>query len=121
MTDKKKVRPQMHWSHLSCLMRCPAQYEFRYVKGIIVPPAKALHIGTATHKAVAHNLKHKAETFDAGGIGHLLKPDIVADIARDTATERVDAEDLWLTDEDAERGRAPIVGEIVDTAVAHTS
>ncbi len=109
----KKSRPQMHSSHLSCLMKCPKQYEFRYVDGLIIPPSMALVIGSSTHVSVEHNLKHKARTG-----GDMLPEDVVTDIARDAVREQIAAEDLWLNDDDAERGRSAIVSEIEETTIS---
>lgn len=94
-------------------MKCPKQYEFRYVDGLIIPPGVALHVGSATHVAVAANLKHKCEHD-----GQLLPIDSVKDIARDDLSERWDTEDVYLQDDEAERGRDTMKGEAVDMAVS---
>ncbi|MEW5876071.1 MAG: PD-(D/E)XK nuclease family protein [Candidatus Zixiibacteriota bacterium] len=107
------MKPQLHSTHLSTLMRCPKQYEFRYVNGLVIPPGVALHIGSATHDAIAKNLKHKAETG-----GALLPVSDVQDLARDSVAKRWDSEDVYLQDDEAERGRDTMRAETIDTAVA---
>ena len=39
-------------SAIGTLLKCPKQYEFRYVKGIIIPPGKALATGSIFHKTL---------------------------------------------------------------------
>jgi len=41
------------------LLRCPAQYEFRYIKGLKIPPAGVLVQGGAYHEALATNFLYK--------------------------------------------------------------
>lgn len=43
-------------------LRCPAQYKFRYIDGIILPPKSALTRGKAVHKGQEHNYQQKIET-----------------------------------------------------------
>jgi len=93
-------------------MKCPTQYEFRYVKGLVMPPGIALHVGSATHVAVAANLKHKCEHD-----GQLMPVGAVMELARDNLSERWDIEDVYLQDDEAERGRDTMKGEAIDMAV----
>lgn len=110
-TPSKK--PLLHASQLDMLMRCPAQYEFRYVRGIITPPPAYLHIGTATHASVAANLKHKCNSG-----GQLLPLSVVQDVARDTVRNNVQADGLYLSEDEAGMGPAKVQGDAVDMAVA---
>lgn len=57
----KLAVPQYHQSALLMYLRCGLQYEFRYVKGIKVPPSGALTLGSSTHAAIARNLIVKKE------------------------------------------------------------
>lgn len=43
-------------------LNCPKQWEFRYVKGLKIPPKGALTIGSAVDDAITHNLGHKIQT-----------------------------------------------------------
>jgi hypothetical protein len=49
-------------SQISMWRRCPAQYEFRYVKGIISPPSVSLILGSAYHSALEENFKQKIQS-----------------------------------------------------------
>ncbi len=49
-------------SALKMFLRCPRQYEFRYIRGFVLPPRGALIKGTAAHKGAEVNLQHKIET-----------------------------------------------------------
>ncbi len=50
-------------SQLNMYLRCPAQYKFRYVDQIILPPRSALTKGKAVHKGQEHNYRQKIDTF----------------------------------------------------------
>ena len=39
-------------SQIGTFMRCPAQWKFRYIDGIKVPPSAAAVKGTATHEGI---------------------------------------------------------------------
>lgn len=43
-------RSYLSASSIGTLLKCPKQFEFRYVQGIIIPPGAALITGTAMHK-----------------------------------------------------------------------
>uniref|UniRef100_A0A6M3KWU8 Putative PD-(D/E)XK nuclease superfamily protein n=1 Tax=viral metagenome TaxID=1070528 RepID=A0A6M3KWU8_9ZZZZ len=43
-------------SQIGMFLRCPVQYEFRYLKGIKIPPAGAMIQGTAYHETLASDL-----------------------------------------------------------------
>lgn len=49
-------------SQLTTWLRCPKQYEFRYMLGFKLPPKGALARGSACHKAWETDHKHKMET-----------------------------------------------------------
>ena len=40
-------------------MKCPRQYEFRYVKGLVIPPKGIMVQGTAYHGALKENFQYK--------------------------------------------------------------
>jgi len=61
-------------SQISMFLRCPMQYEFRYIKGIKIPPAGAMIEGTAYHAAIANDLWNKKET------GELLPDSEIGDV-----------------------------------------
>lgn len=43
-------KPYLSASSIGTLLKCPKQFEFRYVNGIVIPPGAALITGTAMHK-----------------------------------------------------------------------
>ena len=53
------TRPHFSVSQLKTFLRCPKQYEFRYVQGLRVPPSLLLNSGKAIHEAFEVNSKHK--------------------------------------------------------------
>lgn len=55
-----------HVSHsqISMWQRCPRQWEFRYVKGLKMPPSGALIEGGCYHKALEVNFKQKITTLE---------------------------------------------------------
>jgi hypothetical protein len=113
------MKPKLHWSQISMMCRCAAAYEFRYVKGIIRPPAIALIVGSSTHVSIEKNLKHKLETK-----GTLLSDAEVRQIAADEINTRweKDGADLSSLDEDeVGKGEKAIRGAAVDMAVSLSS
>ncbi len=50
-----------HLSHtqISMFRRCARQYYFRYIKGLIIPTAHMLTLGSSYHRALAENFKQK--------------------------------------------------------------
>lgn len=50
-------------TQLNMYLRCPAQYKFRYVDGIILPPRSALVKGKAVHRGQEHNYRQKIESY----------------------------------------------------------
>ena len=59
MLPKAHISP----SQLNMYLRCPAQYKFRYIDDIILPPRSALTRGKAVHKGQEHNYLQKMGTF----------------------------------------------------------
>lgn len=56
---------KINFSSISTFLRCPKQYEFRYVMGLKEPPKISLLEGSAHHAALEMNNKHKqARGFD---------------------------------------------------------
>lgn len=108
------VKPVLHHSQLAMLSRCPMQYEFRYVKGIIIPPAIALLTGTATHAGVEANLKHKAADPEGG----LLPAEHVVEAAVDCFKAKWEKDGYMLDDEEQEQGVDKVKGDAIDTVAA---
>ena len=64
MQDKNITLPSEHISasQINTYLRCPAQYFFRYVRGIKIPPSSALTRGKCDHAGVEHNYRQKIES-----------------------------------------------------------
>ena len=108
-------KPKLHWSHIDMLMRCPKQYQFRYVDGIVRPPGIALHVGSSVHEAVADNMRHKADS------GHLLALGDVKERAAASLRKRWDEEGVWMNEDELARGIENMRGAAVDEAVSLTA
>ena len=55
-------KPQFHATDLGMLDRCQMQFYYRRIENLIVPPAVAMVIGSATHRSVEANMRKKIET-----------------------------------------------------------
>jgi CRISPR/Cas system-associated exonuclease Cas4 (RecB family) len=49
-------------SQINTYLRCPLQYYFRYIQGIIIPPKAALVLGGVIHKTLEYNYKQKVKS-----------------------------------------------------------
>lgn len=49
-------------SQINTYLRCPAQYYFRYIKGLIMPPSASLTKGKAVHAGNEFNYRQKIES-----------------------------------------------------------
>lgn len=54
--------PEYHQSSIAMYLKCQKQYEFRHIRGMVVPPKSALTVGRAVDTGVTHNLAQKIET-----------------------------------------------------------
>ena len=112
------MKPKLHWSQISMLCRCGQQFNFRYIQGIVKPPAIALIVGSATHVSIEKNLRNKMEKKV------LLPDEEVRQAAADDVNRRWQEEgaDLSSLDEDeVGKGEKTIRGEAVDMAVSLSS
>jgi len=53
----------IHQSHIGMFYRCPRQFKYRYMDGIIIPPGIAARIGSGLHKGAEVNHKAKVVTY----------------------------------------------------------
>lgn len=97
------------------LLRCPQQYEHRYIRGIVAPPGVALIVGKGTHRANASDLLAKMDG------GELLSSDEVKAIAADATKREWDAQEVALDDEEKAKGADTVKGEAVDRSVVLAS
>lgn len=79
-------------SQINSYLRCPAQYYFSYVRGIKMPPTKALTVGKVVHSAIEQNYKQKMES------GVDLPIEVVRDIAAEEFNKQVQFTD-WGDDD----------------------
>jgi hypothetical protein len=59
-------------SEVNLFLRCGKAWEFRYVKGLVVPPTAALTVGTAVDRAITVNMEQKIKTETDLPIGDVL-------------------------------------------------
>ncbi len=107
---EQAVKPHVSNTQLGMYCRCAAQYEFRYIKGEVVPPGIALLQGTGYHRGAEHNFSQKIESHK-----DLPASDIV-----DASVAAFDAEQssgYVLTDAEASIGAATVLGEARDKLV----
>ena len=88
-------------TQINMALRCGAQYEFRYVQGLKIPPAVSMTIGSGCDTAATRDLQTKMTC------GELAEEDILLDLARDTTKSYFDRDEVVL-DED-EQKRAQVV------------
>lgn len=81
-------------SSIKMFMRCARQWEFRYVKGLIIPPAGAMILGSAYHHALAKGFSDLAEKEE------MPKVDIVLDAFDNSWSEQTRSHE---TEEDGEQ------------------
>ncbi len=58
------MKPHISPSQVNMYLRCPAQYYFRYVEGVILPPKAAMTRGKAVHHSIETNYKQKIESHE---------------------------------------------------------
>lgn len=83
----------IHQSMLGMFLRCPAQFERRYIQGEIIPPGIAARRGSATHKAAEINHAQKLTTRED------LPVDSLQDAARDEYLRLVKNEGVFIPKE----------------------
>lgn len=64
--------PEYHQSTLNMFLKCPRQYMFRYLMGLLQPPKAALTVGSAVDTAVTFNLEQKITTQEDLDIKEVL-------------------------------------------------
>ena len=77
-------------SMLGMFLRCPHQFERRYLRGDIIPPGIAARRGSATHKAAQLNHEQKLHTQTDLSVGDLQ------DVARDHYVRIIQEEGVFI-------------------------
>lgn len=98
-------RPHLSHSQMETYVKCPKQWEWRYVKGIKSPPGVAAVIGKATHVPIAKNLQQKLDW------GIALLPEEVKDAAADAVHA------AWVKEPPVRAEGDPDEGQAVDVTV----
>lgn len=91
-------------SSLNMLLTCPKQFEFRYVKGLIIPPGAALVTGSAMHRTL--------ETYyrDAMTSSQRLTGKQTAELAVSSLDEVLDEGETNVSDEERENAIHDLTG-----------
>lgn len=63
---------QISNSQIGMWLRCPRQWEFRYIKGLKLPPKGVMVQGTAYHGALKKNFENKIQTKEDLSISDIL-------------------------------------------------
>lgn len=79
-------------TQISCFLRCPKQWEFRYLKGLKIPPSGAMVLGSSYHEGLAAGFQYILKTQEQP------PQDLLFDTF-DTSFERIKLEHL-VKDED---------------------
>lgn len=115
---KTDPKPQITSSMLGMFERCGYQWLYRYGAKFglaeserILPPGVAAVVGTAVHKGVEVNLRHKMEK------GVLAPIDVVFDAGRDSIVTTFQAGEVMLT-EDGATDPAKVQGEAIDSVIS---
>jgi len=114
LPDTKKREPQISVSALQMFQRCPQQYEFRYVKGLKIPPGVSQIRGRGFHAGVAHNFRQKVAT----------RQDLPIDEVAGATADEVEigfAGEVFLLPEERGVGISKLKGQAKDQAVRMTA
>ena len=103
--------PKAHLSpsQVTMFRKCGEQYRLRYVEDLVLPPAAAMHSGSAVHEAAAarHLQRQEADT-------EMARSEVV-DRAVAAFDHRVEEDGVELRGEDELRGKDVVLGEARDT------
>lgn len=84
-------KPYLSASQISTYLRCPMQYEFRYIKGITSPPAVAMMVGSAVHSGLE---MYYNDRLDKNPMKY--KPEQIAEFAITSLEEEVSEKEIPL-------------------------
>lgn len=100
-------------SMLGMFLRCPAQFERRYIIGEIIPPGIAARRGSATHKAAQINHEQKLQSKEDMIVNDLQ------DVARDHYVKLIKEEGVFIPKETVGE-KEKLLAEGLDAAVRLT-
>lgn len=61
-TELPESLKEMSYTKINMYLRCPLQFQYRYVEGIKIPPPSGLAFGISGHTALEHNYHEKVKT-----------------------------------------------------------
>ena len=97
-------------SSINTYLNCPAQYKYRYIDGLVIPPGSAAKQGTAFHTGLDVNYKQKINTKKD------LPLDEVLD-ATSTAFDQVFSEEVYWNNEEKGEGLDKVKGNLKDETI----
>lgn len=71
MTEEKKEKRHLSPTQLNMFLRCPRQYEYRYIKGLKIPPSGAMVQGRVWHQTVELNYRQKIDSDSDLALGEM--------------------------------------------------
>lgn len=95
-------------SAISTLQNCPRQFEFRYVKGIVIPPNAALATGSCVHKTLETYYK------DAISSRERLTPEQAGELSVTTLEEWTEDNENTMTSDEKEGAKRLLPGIVTD-------
>lgn len=109
--DNKKIKPQLHQSHLAMLYKCGEKFRRVVLEGDREPATIPLIVGSSTHSTIARNLNHKIDN------GTLLTREAVQDYSRDDFIKEWQSSPVVLNDREAFDGLEKTKGQAQDQAI----
>lgn len=109
--ENKEVDWHLSASQLDTWAVCQVRWMYRYLEGLILPPAIALHVGSSMHEAAEVNFEQKIAS------GEDLPLDVIMDAARDGFLTGIHNKGVLLTREEAS-AKNRLLGEALDMSVA---
>lgn len=105
----------LSFSQINMFLRCSQSWYYRYIDpGIVLPPGIALIKGKSVHSGIEYNFGQKIKSKV-----DLPKKDIV-DKAVFEYDEQTKNAEIYITDEEAGKGKKEIIGEGLDSLVKVT-
>lgn len=101
------AKPHLSPTQLEMFGRCPRQYAYRYVDGLIVPPGIALLVGGGLHKGAEHNFRQKIDSHQDLPTGQIVEAAVAGFEAQQAAG-------YLLSPDEESRGIATVLGEAKD-------
>jgi hypothetical protein len=90
---EKEKKAHLSFSQISMFLRCPAQWEFRYVQKLKIPPSGALILGSAWHETIEQNYVQKIVSDED------LPLECMTDFFSDIWTNKIRSEEIDFGDD----------------------